>query len=143
MVQAHVKAGALTGLAPDDLTYPLAPPPKPSGWVFTRWPGSAPTTRLPPRSIVNGQPVSNWWPVAYALQRVGDVRAAPALLALVNTPGRFTASFAVRGLGSSKATQAAPTLRQIVEQRQRPARRRDPGRAVADRDPGRRRAFRC
>ena len=71
--------------------------------------------------LVNGQPVSNWWPVAYALQRVGDVRAAPALLALVNTPGRFTASFAVKGLGSSKATEAAPVLRQIVEQRQQPA----------------------
>jgi cyclophilin family peptidyl-prolyl cis-trans isomerase/HEAT repeat protein len=70
---------------------------------------------------VNGQPVSTWWPVAYALQRVGDPRAAPALTALVNTPGRFTASFAVKGLGSSKATQAAPVLRQIVEQRRLPA----------------------
>jgi cyclophilin family peptidyl-prolyl cis-trans isomerase/HEAT repeat protein len=38
-------------------------------------------------------------------------------LALVNTPGRFTASFAVKGLGSSKATQATSVLRQIVEQR--------------------------
>jgi cyclophilin family peptidyl-prolyl cis-trans isomerase/HEAT repeat protein len=42
------------------------------------------------------------------------------LTALVNTPGRFTASFAVKGLGSSKATQAAPVLRQIVEQRKQP-----------------------
>src|SRR4029453_12261499 len=64
-----------------------------------------------------GQPVSNWWPVAYALQRAGDVRAAPALTALANTPGRFTASFAVKGLGTTKATQSAPLLRQIVEQR--------------------------
>jgi cyclophilin family peptidyl-prolyl cis-trans isomerase/HEAT repeat protein len=43
------------------------------------------------------------------------------LAALVNTPGRFTASFAVKGLGSSKATQAAQVLRQIVEQRRLPA----------------------
>ena len=26
MVQAHIKAGALMGVAPDDLTYPLSPP---------------------------------------------------------------------------------------------------------------------
>jgi HEAT repeat protein len=71
--------------------------------------------------LVNEQPVSTWWPVAYALQRAGDSRAAPALMALVNTPGRFTAAFAVKGLGTSKATQAAPVLRQIVEQRTRPA----------------------
>ncbi len=34
-----------------------------------------------------GQPVSRWWPVAYALQRIGDPRATPALLLLATTPG--------------------------------------------------------
>ena len=38
-------------------------------------------------------------------------RAAPALMALVNTPGRFTAAFAVKGLGTSKATQRRTALR--------------------------------
>ena len=65
----------------------------------------------------SGQPVSNWWPVAYALQRPGDARATPALLTLLNTPGRFTAAFAARGLGVMKAHAAAAPLRQIVEQR--------------------------
>ena len=64
-----------------------------------------------------GQPVSRWWPVAYALQRVGDPRAAPTLLTLLGTPGRYTASFAARGLASTKATQASGPLREIVTER--------------------------
>ena len=54
-----------------------------------------------------GQPVSPWWPVAYALQRVNDARATPALLSLLKTPGRYTAAFAARGLGALKAPTAA------------------------------------
>ena len=34
-----------------------------------------------------GQPVTTWWPVAYALQRIEDPRAAPALLQLLDGPG--------------------------------------------------------
>ncbi len=63
------------------------------------------------------QPVSAWWPVAYALQRLPDPRSAPALLALLNTPGRYTAAFAARGLGAIKATAAETPLRDIVERR--------------------------
>jgi cyclophilin family peptidyl-prolyl cis-trans isomerase/HEAT repeat protein len=119
MVLAHVKAGALTPLAPDDLTYPQAPP------VEAIRLGLYALVRLASYESVaavtldaGGQPVSRWWPVAYALQRVNDVRAAGALAALAATPGRYTASFAVRGLAASKAPQAASTLRQILQQRQ-------------------------
>jgi HEAT repeat protein/cyclophilin family peptidyl-prolyl cis-trans isomerase len=55
-----------------------------------------------------GQPVSRWWPVAYALQRIGDPRATPALLALASTPGVNTAGFALRGLGTLKERAAVP-----------------------------------
>jgi cyclophilin family peptidyl-prolyl cis-trans isomerase/HEAT repeat protein len=55
-----------------------------------------------------GAPVSNWWPVAYALQRLGDRRAADALASLVSTPGVYTAAFALRGLGSWRDARAAP-----------------------------------
>jgi HEAT repeat protein/cyclophilin family peptidyl-prolyl cis-trans isomerase len=117
MVQTHIKAGALTGVAPDDLTYPLSAPAETVRLGLYALARLGAYEALAAAVLVNGQPVSTWWPVAYALQRVGDPRAAPALTALANTPGRFTASFAVKGLGSSKATQAAPVLRQIVEQR--------------------------
>ena len=55
--------------------------------------------------------------MAYALQRLGDATAAPALLTLLKTPGRYTAAFAARGLGVMKAQPAVRPLRQIVEQR--------------------------
>jgi HEAT repeat protein/cyclophilin family peptidyl-prolyl cis-trans isomerase len=61
-----------------------------------------------------GQPVSTWWPVAYALQRIGDKRAVPALIALANTDGVVTPAFALRGLGELGEKQAAPLARSIA-----------------------------
>ena len=120
MVQMHVKAGALQGIQPDDLTYPLAP--------------AAEAVRLGVYALVqlgiyeplaaatldaSGAPVSRWWPIAYAFQRLGDPRGAAALLALLNTEGRYTAAFAARGLGAMRATQATDALRRIVQERRR------------------------
>ncbi|HTM02993.1 MAG TPA: peptidylprolyl isomerase [Vicinamibacterales bacterium] len=121
MVQAHVKAGALMGIAPDDLTYPLAPP------VEAIRLGLYALTRLGSYDAIaadvladSGQPVSRWWPIAFALQRVNDPRATPALMALLDTPGRFTASFAARGLAAQKAPAARTRFRELVEQRKAP-----------------------
>src|SRR6185369_3938928 len=63
----------------------------------------------------NGR-VPGWWPIAYALQRVGDPRAAAALRELAQTPGRYTRSFAARGLGSYKDAASVPLLRGMLEQ---------------------------
>jgi HEAT repeat protein/cyclophilin family peptidyl-prolyl cis-trans isomerase len=49
-----------------------------------------------------GGPVSRWWPVAYALQRVGDARAAAYLGPLASTSGIYTPAFALRGLAAAK-----------------------------------------
>ena len=118
MVRTRIAAGALTGIEPDDLSYPLAPP------VEAVRLGLYALVRLGSYEALAaaaldaaGQPVSRWWPVAYALQRSADARAVPALLALIDTPGRYTAAFAVRGLVTTKATQAAARIRPIVEQR--------------------------
>ncbi|HZI80950.1 MAG TPA: HEAT repeat domain-containing protein [Vicinamibacterales bacterium] len=119
MVRTHLATGALAGVQPEDLTSPLAPP------VEAVRLGLFALARLgvyePLAAAVtgaDGQPVSRWWPVAYALQRIGDPRAAPALLALLSTPGRYTASFALRGLASAKAAQplALAAIRAEVEQ---------------------------
>ena len=122
MVLVHVRAGALMGISPDDLNYPLVPA------VEAARLGLYALVRLGVYEALSaaaldsaGRPMSTWWPVAYALQRLGDARAAPALLTLLNTPGRYTAAFAARGLGVMKALSAAGALRQIVE-----ARRADP-----------------
>jgi cyclophilin family peptidyl-prolyl cis-trans isomerase/HEAT repeat protein len=54
-----------------------------------------------------GRPVSRWWPVAYALQRINDARAAPALAALASGPGVYTVGFALRGLTGLKDPSVA------------------------------------
>ena len=120
MVKAHIQGGALTNVAPDDLAWPLAPP------VEAARLGLYALVRLGSYDAIasdvldaNGAPVSTWWPVAYALGRAGDARATPALLSLLQTPGRFTAAFAARGLGALKAQSAAAALRDIVAKRQR------------------------
>jgi cyclophilin family peptidyl-prolyl cis-trans isomerase/HEAT repeat protein len=117
MLATHVRGGALGGVSPDDLTYPMAPPIEAVRlglYALARLGAYEP---LAEAVLDGGQPVSRWWPIAYALQRVGDARAAPALSALAGTPGRYTASFAVRGLAGAKATQEIPRLRTIVEER--------------------------
>lgn len=118
MVQVHVKAGALAGLSPDDLGYPLAPA------VEAARIGLYALVRLGSYDAIAatvldaaGRPISNWWPVAFALQRPADPRAAQALIALLPTPGRYTAAFAARGLGVIKAEAGAAPLRQMVEER--------------------------
>jgi cyclophilin family peptidyl-prolyl cis-trans isomerase/HEAT repeat protein len=120
MVRRQVATGALANIEPDDLTYPLAAP------VEAARLGIYALTKLRAYEALaaavldaQGQPVSRWWPVAYALQRIGDARAAPVLMTLLSTPGRYTASFAARGLASAKAIQAAGPLREIVTERKR------------------------
>ncbi len=63
----------------------------------------------------DGQPVSTWWPVAYALQRIGDPRAIPALRQLTRVKSRYTPAFAARGLGRAKDSGAADVLLPLLD----------------------------
>jgi cyclophilin family peptidyl-prolyl cis-trans isomerase/HEAT repeat protein len=63
----------------------------------------------------DGQPRVQWWPVAYALQRIEDKRALPALLTLAKSPGVYTRAFAARGLGALKDPSAIPVLLPLVD----------------------------
>ena len=62
-----------------------------------------------------GQPVSTWWPVAFALQRINDKRAAPALRPLITTSGVYTAAFALRGLAAAGDRSIAPRALEIAQ----------------------------
>ena len=50
------------------------------------------------------------WPVAFALQRLEDRRALPALLTLVKEPQPYTRAFAARGLGAMQDPAAIEAL---------------------------------
>ena len=115
MVAGYVKQGAIASLTPDDEQWPKTP--------------EADAVRLGLFALVrlkswdalsaavldpSGRPVSDWWPVAYALQRINDPRAVPALQQLVQGRGRYTRSFAARGLGALKDRASAPLLVRLL-----------------------------
>lgn len=115
MVAAHVQAGVLTQLAPDDLTYPLDPP------VEGARLGLYALARLKAydalaRAVLDqsGQPLVRWWPVAFALQRSQDKRAIPALRTLAQTESTYTRAFAIRGLGEMGDENAGPLLMPLI-----------------------------
>jgi cyclophilin family peptidyl-prolyl cis-trans isomerase/HEAT repeat protein len=62
----------------------------------------------------SGQPASTWWPVASALARVNDRRAAAALRALAATPTTDTRVFALGGLAAVKDAGTAGLARPIA-----------------------------
>ena len=117
----YARSPAVTGMQPDD-----------ERWPFAR---EADAFRLALAALVRlrayeplaaavldqgGRPVSAWWPVAYALQRIEDARAAPALRELLQTPGRYTAAFAARGLGAAKDAASVPGLVALLDPARHP-----------------------
>jgi len=65
----------------------------------------------------SGRPRVTWWPVAFALQRLEDKRALPALLALAGDSNPYTRAFAVKGLGSLKDRVATPVVVPLLSSR--------------------------
>jgi HEAT repeat protein/cyclophilin family peptidyl-prolyl cis-trans isomerase len=61
-----------------------------------------------------GQPRVRWWPVAYALGRLEEPRALPALLVLLKEPQPYTRAFAAKGLGAMKDPAATAALLPLV-----------------------------
>jgi cyclophilin family peptidyl-prolyl cis-trans isomerase/HEAT repeat protein len=111
MMTAHVNAGVLDGLASDDVGYP-----KEARVEAVRL-GMYALVRLRAYDALAstlldgaGRPRSRWWPVAYAFQRINDPRAAPVLLALLESDGQIARAFAARGLGVLKHAPAGARL---------------------------------
>ena len=66
-----------------------------------------------------GQPRVRWWPVAFALQRLEDKRALPALLTLAKDANAYTRAFAVKGLAALKDPSALPVLMPLMSSGER------------------------
>jgi HEAT repeat protein/cyclophilin family peptidyl-prolyl cis-trans isomerase len=67
----------------------------------------------------NGQPRVRWWPVAFALQRLEDKRALPALLTLAKDAHPYTRAFAVKGLAALRDGAALPVLMPLLSSGER------------------------
>ncbi len=111
MAAGHVAAAALTGVTADDLTYPMRPDAEAvrlALYALARLKSFDGVARV--ALDARGQPVASWWPIAYALRRVEDPRAAPALMALLASDGQYSRAFAARGLGVLHYREAVPAL---------------------------------
>ena len=121
MAAEYGRSGVVTAMQPDDETFP-APP---EADAFRR--GIVALVRLRAYDALaaavldgDGRPVTSWWPVAFALQRIDDKRAAPALRELLGTQGRYTPAFAARGLGEQKDPAAVDALLKLLQQPKTP-----------------------
>ena len=106
---------AVTAMAPDDERWPAAAEAEAFKLALFALVRLGAYDPLAAAVVENGRPVSNWWPVAFALQRINDPRAVPALTALAKGPGKYTVAFAARGLGGSKDQSAAAALLPLLE----------------------------
>jgi cyclophilin family peptidyl-prolyl cis-trans isomerase len=120
MTAAYIKQGAIAQLAPDDERWPISPEADAARlglFALVRlgaWDGLA-------GSVLDssGHPISAWWPVAFALQRITDRRALQPLQQLVQGQGRYTRAFAARGLGRLKDPSSAPLLVALLQREAR------------------------
>jgi cyclophilin family peptidyl-prolyl cis-trans isomerase/HEAT repeat protein len=121
MAAEYARSTVVTSMSPDEEQWPAAP----EADAFKL--GIFALVRLGSYDALasavldgGGRPVTTWWPVAYALQRIRDPRAAPALKQLAPVKGRYTAAFAARGLGSAKDPSAAEVLLPLLDTATRP-----------------------
>ena len=63
----------------------------------------------------DGQPRVRWWPVAFALSRLEDKRALPALLSLARSDNTDARAFAAKGLGALKDPSAVAVLLPLLD----------------------------
>jgi len=106
---------AVTGKAPDDGSWPAEPEAdafKLAIFALVRLEAYEPLAS----AVLNGdKPVTAWWPVAYALQRIGDPRALPALRSLASGSGTYAVAFAARGIGGAKTPSAVDALLPLLD----------------------------
>jgi cyclophilin family peptidyl-prolyl cis-trans isomerase/HEAT repeat protein len=115
MVAGYATSAPVAAIEPDDESDPVAPEAeafKLGLFALVRLKAYEPMAAA---VLAGGEPVTAWWPVAYALQRVEDPRAAPALLRLLGSNGRYTRAFAARGLGTLKAASAVQPLVALLD----------------------------
>jgi cyclophilin family peptidyl-prolyl cis-trans isomerase/HEAT repeat protein len=115
MVSGFVKQGAIATIAPDDEQFPKTPEADAVRLGLFALVRLRSYEALAPAVQDQSGRVSGWWPVAFAFQRINDRRAIPVLRELAATPGRYTRSFAARGLGAQRDADSAPVLKAMLE----------------------------
>lgn len=111
----YSRTAAVTSLQPDDEKWPAAPEAEAFKLALFALVRIGAYEALETAVLDGGKPVSSWWPVAYALQRINDARALPALKSLAAAPGKYSAAFAVRGLGALRDASSASVIVPLLD----------------------------
>jgi HEAT repeat protein/cyclophilin family peptidyl-prolyl cis-trans isomerase len=115
MARRYVAEGVLRTIAPDDLTYPMPPEVEAVRLALYALCRLQAYDALASVALDQaGEPVSRWWPIAYAFGRSGDARAAGPLTKLLAGEGQYTRAFAARGIGHVKAADSGRVLVPLV-----------------------------
>ena len=115
MTAALARSPAVTAMTPDDETWPAPPEAEAFKLGLFALVRLRAYDQLAAAVLDAGRPVTTWWPVAFALQRNGDPRAAAPLRQLIGVKGRYTPAFAARGLGRIKDPAAADVLLPLLD----------------------------
>jgi cyclophilin family peptidyl-prolyl cis-trans isomerase/HEAT repeat protein len=111
----YARSAPVAAMTPDDEQWPAAPEAEAFKLAIFALVRLRAFEALAAAVVDNGRPVSTWWPVAYALQRINDPRAAPVLRELTQVKGRYTVAFAARGLGGTKDRTVTPSLLPLLD----------------------------
>lgn len=115
MAAEYRRHPSVTALQPDDESWPALPEAEAFKLGLFALVRLGAYDAIAAAALDGSEPVTEWWPVAYALQRVEDPRAAPALIRLLNAKGRYSPAFAARGLGRLKHAPAAKPLLALLD----------------------------
>jgi len=116
MVHDYVQQGVVGAIDADDETYPMAPPVEAirlGVFALARLKAYEPLASATLGS--DGLPVTRWWPLAFAYQRVGDPSALTILMHLAAGAGVYTKAFAARGLGEAGDPEAVRILTPLLD----------------------------
>jgi cyclophilin family peptidyl-prolyl cis-trans isomerase/HEAT repeat protein len=116
MVAEYAKTAAVASMQADDENWPAAP--ETEAFRLGMYALVRLGTYEPLASAVlgpDGRPVTTWWPVAYSFGRLNDRRAEPVLMQLLKSPGKYSPSFAARGLGAIRDSESVDALVALIQ----------------------------
>jgi cyclophilin family peptidyl-prolyl cis-trans isomerase/HEAT repeat protein len=114
----YVRHPVVAAMKPDDETWPAPPEAEAFKLALFALVRLGAWDALASAVIDGDRTASQWWPVAYALQRINDPRAQMVLRQLASSPGKYTAAFALRGLGRLKDPTAGPVIVRAIDGKQ-------------------------
>ncbi len=121
LVLRLARGGEVTEILADDLSYPLKPEVEAfrlGVYALARLRAYEPLAEA--LIAENGQPFVRWWPVAFALQYIGDPRSVAALVTFARSGGTG-AVFGAQGLGVVGGAPALDELRALLQDDRTPS----------------------